>query len=400
MSVVAQLFSLLGRTVSQSTNVQDMNAQLRSAARILRRDLDGITVDAKPPARADREQGYLEIIEGTAKDGLGIAGDWDDAILFTSTSLNDPYRGSLNGVDGGFQSQSAEIAWFCAVSNDQPLASYGITTYTLYRRQLLAAAYIGERPFATANENENRLVFSSWPEFYQANDISARREGASREWLYPNSLSDLTKRENRFLHAAAFPHQFLGDGNAGAILSGDRLGDDVVLTNVIAFDVRVFDPRAAVQSAGGVPAIPGDEGYGSGAVAGTGAYVDLGWDRTKTNPIATTAAFPPPGQSVFEGRGVSLVNATTSSQFTLPTYDTWSSHYETNGRDENGLNGPDEGTNGRDDNSNGLVDEASEAETSAPYPIRLRGIEIRIRCCDPRSRQIRQVTVRHAFVPR
>jgi hypothetical protein len=396
MSVVAQLFSLLGRTVSQSTNVQDMNAQLRSAARILRRDLDGITVDAKPPARADREQGYLEIIEGTAKDGLGIAGDWDDAILFTSTSLSEPYRGSLGGIAGGFQSQAAEIAWFCAVSNDQPLASYGITTYTLYRRQLLAAAYIGEGPFAT----ENRVAFSNLPTFYQANDISARCEGLSREWLYPNSLSDLTKRENRFLHAAAFPHQFLGDGNAGAILTGDRLGDDVVLTNVIAFDVRVFDPLAAVRSAAGVPAIPGDAGYGSGAVAGTGAYVDLGWDTTMTNSVAPTATFPPSGQSVFQGRGVSLINAATVSQFSVPTYDTWSTHYETNGRDENGVNGADEGTNGRDDNNNGLVDEFAETETSAPYPIRLRGIEIRIRCCDPRSRQIRQVTVRHAFVPR
>jgi hypothetical protein len=395
MSVVAQLFSVLGRTVSQSTNVQDMNAQLRSAARMLRRDLDGITVDAKPPARADREQGYLEIIEGTAKDGLGIAGDWDDAILFTSTSLNEPYRGSLDGVAGAFQSQSAEIAWFCAVSNDQPLASYGITTYTLYRRQLLAAAYIGERPFAT----ENRVSFPGWAGFYQANDISARREGDSREWLYPNSLSDLTKRENRFLHAVAFPHQFLGDGNAGAILTGDRLGDDVVLTNVIAFDVRVFDPLASVQSAAGVPVIPGDSGYGSAAVAGTGAYVDLGWDTTKTNAISPTGTFPPSGQSVFQGRGVSLINAATFAQFSVPTFDTWSSHYETNGRDENSLNGPDEGTNSRDDNSNGLVDESAEAETSAPYPIRLRGIEIRIRCCDPRSRQIRQVTVRHAFAP-
>ena len=280
------------------------------------------------------------------------------------------------------------------ISSDQPLASYGITTYTLYRRQLLAAAYIGELPFAP----ENRKAATDWPTFYEDNDISARREGG---FLYPNSLGDLTKRENRFLHAASFPHQFLGDGNIGAILTSDaRRGDDIVLTNVIAFDVRVFDPKATVQSAGGVPVIPGDAGYGSGTAVGSGAYVDLGWDATKTNPIAMASAFPPNGQSVFQGRGVSLVNAASTLQFTLPTYDTWSTHYETNGRDENG-NGPfDEGTDGRDNNDNGLVDEAAEAETSAPYPVRLRGIEIRIRCCDPRSRQIRQVTVRHALAPR
>ena len=395
MSVVAQLFGVLGRTVSQSTNVQDMNAHLRSVARLLRQDLAGITVDTKPPASAQRDSGYLEIIEGDTKDGLGVAGDWDDAILFTSTSLTEPYRGMLGGISGGYQSQSAEIAWFCAVSSDQPLSSYGITTYTLYRRQLLVAGYVADGPFAT----ENRATFVSWPAFFSVNDISARVEGSNREYLYPNSLGDLTKRENRLLHSAAFPHHFFLDPSAGAILSGSRLGDDIVMTNVIAFDVRVFDPVANIRSVNGIPAIPGDAGYGSGSNVGIGTYVDLGWDTTKTTPIATTASFPPSGQSVFQGRGVSLLNADSVAKLPVPTYDTWSSHYETNGRDENGNHIIDDGTNGQDDNGNGLIDEGAEAETSAPYPTRLRGFEIRIRCCDPRSRQIRQVTVRHACVP-
>ena len=60
----------------------------------------------------------------------------------------------------------------------------------------------------------------------------------------------------------------------------------------------------------------------------------------------------------------------------------------------------DEGVNGFDDDGNGLVDDAAEQETSAPYPVPLRGIEIRIRCYEPSSRQVRQVTVRHSFVPR
>ncbi|TSA02782.1 MAG: hypothetical protein D4R77_12130, partial [Planctomycetaceae bacterium] len=59
----------------------------------------------------------------------------------------------------------------------------------------------------------------------------------------------------------------------------------------------------------------------------------------------------------------------------------------------------DQGTDGFDNNSNNLVDEAAERETSPPYPVPLRGIEIRIRCYEPSSRQVRQVTVRHTFVP-
>ena len=86
---------------------------------------------------------------------------------------------------------------------------------------------------------------------------------------------------------------------------------------------------------------------------------------------------------------------------TLPalTYDTWSSHFESDGIDNDGDGDSDEGTNGFDDDADGTIDEIDESETSAPYPVALRGLEIRIRCYEPSSRQIRQVTVRHTFVP-
>ena len=80
-------------------------------------------------------------------------------------------------------------------------------------------------------------------------------------------------------------------------------------------------------------------------------------------------------------------------------YDTLSTHYEADGVDQDGQLGADQGTNGFDDDGDGLIDEADEAETSPPYPVALRGIEVRIRCYEPSSRQISQVTVRHTFVP-
>jgi hypothetical protein len=72
----------------------------------------------------------------------------------------------------------------------------------------------------------------------------------------------------------------------------------------------------------------------------------------------------------------------------LPTtYDTWSRHYEFNEVDEDGDGKADEG-----------LDDAIDNETSPPYPVPLRGVEVRIRCYEPSSRQIRQVTIRHSFV--
>ena len=83
--------------------------------------------------------------------------------------------------------------------------------------------------------------------------MSLRRvPGTSK--LLPNGLSDLTKRENRFLHnftgvvsTSAFPYDnVMTNLLANGSLSGNRLGEDIVLSNVLAFDVRVFDPAAEV----------------------------------------------------------------------------------------------------------------------------------------------------------
>jgi hypothetical protein len=48
-------------------------------------------------------------------------------------------------------------------------------------------------------------------------------------------------------------------------------------------------------------------------------------------------------------------------------------------------------------NPTGINDQNAYA-TSPPYPVPLRGIEVRIRCYEPSSKQIRQITVRHTFV--
>jgi len=407
MSAVAQVFGVLGRTVSSSANVQEMNGDLRTVARLLRQDLAGITVDPLPPVSAAKDVGYLEIIEGPAKDGTGVNGDYDDVLMFSSTNLAEPFRGIGNGV--AFQSQSAEIAWFCKESTDQPLNAMNITLYTLYRRQLLVAGYVGQAPFATENRTAFSNFSSSWSTYFSTNDISARNEGG---FLYPNSLGDLVKPRCRFLHTGNSPgYAFAGAAADGAILTNlsdkyrGREGADIVLSNVIGFDIRVYDPLAPIKLVNGIPVAPGDPGFSTaGGGVANGAYVDLGWDsQSLPNPILVTASYPPAGQSYFQGLGVSLVNTGSNTgsviNYALPTYNTWSTHYETNGQNDDDDPTIDQGRDGLDNNSNGLVDENLESETSAPYPVRLKAVEIRIRCCDPRSRQVRQTTIRQAFMP-
>lgn len=158
---------------------------------------------------------------------------------------------------------------------------------------------------------------------------------------------------------------------------------------------------------GDVVLSPGDRNYAatlvplaSGwTVLHYGAYVDLGYapgyDYT-TIPGAPQPLFhdvnydyPPPGPQSGLWR----------------VYDTWSFHYEHDGINQFGDTKVDTGTDGFDNDlpgqpGYGIVDDPGEMETSPPYPVPLRGIQIKIRVFEPDSRQIREVTVVQDFLPK
>jgi hypothetical protein len=404
MGAVAQIFSVFGSAVTNSRSMIESDARMRTVAWRLRSDLAGATARPIPPLSPASGEGYLEIIEGPLNDASAAAGtttlaaDVDDVLLFTTRATDTPFLGKAGSAM--VESPTAEIAWFL-----RPTTGTNPQTYTLFRRQLIVVGYAGFQPFAT---NVNTVGFTAWNTFYDSYDLSVRREGSV---LIPNSLADLTRRESRFMHnpngvtnGSGFPYAFTtGAGlffDPSPSLSSMRVGDDVVLTNVIAFDVRVFDPAAPVNVAGTDATVPGDPGYTATAADANGCYVDLGNGATTAGPSGVNPHFS------GTGLGPGLAGQR--------TYDTWSTHYESNGvnedndadlnsnpSDSNPLTNPlvDEGTNGIDDNNNGFVDEIAEQETTPPYPFPLRGLEIRIRCYEPASRQVRQVTVRHTFVP-
>jgi hypothetical protein len=381
MGVVAQLFGFVAMTLNRSRDTISMSTNARAIANVLRRDLSGLTVKTLPPTAADADGGYLEIIEGSASDqsaGFGqLTGDCDDVLMLTTRSLDQPFIGRYG--NGSIESSVAEVAWFCRPSPTAYQQVPGSTLYTLYRRQLLVMDYVGQAPFETNGDNSFTGTLPNTDY-----DLSLRRDGTL---LRPNGLGDLSRREWRFMHhlsgtvsQAAFPYNTTVS-NLGAYgqLSGNRLGEDIVLTNVLAFDIRVFDPRASLKTTNVTAVDPGDPGYGAATSSGiNGAYVDLGSGAAWTTTLMGSAA--------------------AKSKLTR-IYDTWSTHYESNGIDEDAVGGIDQGVNTIDDDGNGIVDDAGEQETSPPYPVALRGIEIRIRCYEPSSRQVRQVTVRHTFVP-
>jgi prepilin-type N-terminal cleavage/methylation domain-containing protein len=456
MAAVAQVFSAFGTAVSDSRSVMELDSRMRAAAWRLRSDLEGATAPMLPPLRPDQDAGYFEIVEGPNSDTLiafdpatattiaggfdktgaapgpatsddRILGDTDDVLLFTTRDRARPFLGRFD--TGKYESQLAEVAWFLRPARvGGTVATSDPTTFTLYRRQLLVVGYVGSGTFARNRNMVDAATLpgagTAWQKYYDRFDISARAVTSNSGTTFiPNTLSDLTRRESRFMHNVAgisdgsgFPYPFpavFQQAAAAPVLYGltfegtGRQGEDVVLGNVIGFDVRVFDPTAPAKVSGDTILGPGDPGFATaaGGVA-NGAYVDLGNGVTTRGPSGQ-----PPRLAGYGSERSQLQGSATA----VRVWDTWSTHYESDGFDQDRDGMIDQGTNGFDDNANGIVDdgpidinqdglynrpnELGEQETWPPYPVPMRGIEVRLRCYEPSSRQVRQITIRHSFVP-
>lgn len=389
MGSVATLFGIFSRASTNSQAIVDLTSRMRSAASRLRQDLTGLTAPLIPPLSPESDSGYFELIEGpwtdasdaagnliTASSTTSILGDTDDALLFTTRSTAGGFKGNYNGNQ--IESSAAEVAWFCRPSATQPVS--GLQLQTLYRRQLLVVGYVGAAPFFAAGMSTNNAVSGTLPAIYSTYDISLRRDSTAAGALVPNTLGDLCRRENRFFHDAASWASAFPSSTANLTFEGsNREGEDVVLTNVIGFDVRVFDPDAQPMISGGSVVYPNEQGY-AGPTLGSfsGCMLDLG----RCSSAGTT----------FSGV------ASAKSKLTA-TYDTWNAAYESNGLDDDSDGIVDEGTNGVDNSpvADNVPDDPLEAETAPPYAKPLKAIEVRIRCYDQTSREVRQVTVRHTF---
>lgn len=324
----------------------DMTTKLQSIEGQLRRDLSQITVDIKPHHRLPTiPKGYFEIVEGPMRDYVpssfdvdpthngdkAYLGDIDDFIAFTIKSPDKPFW------HGGVASQFAEVAWYVS----------------------------GRKVF-----RKIRLV-----------------SGGSG-----NTLSELGYRGNRMGHVkGSYPHTSNLDFSD---LASDGPDSEVLLSNVVAFDIQVFDPDAhqylvrdtESREIIGV-ADPTDIGAVRSVFGGSfdqvsrGAFVDLAINRTgmpRELPIFANPHHP---------------------RYSEAVYDTGTSLYDHNEIDDTGSNGVDDAAIFGDVTRNGVVDDASEKESLAPYDERLRGIRIKIRVIDPDTKQVKQLSITQSFVP-
>lgn len=398
MFAITQTFQNIGEISAKGRAAIELSTQLRGVQHRLHKDFESLTVPVRPWPEAGAGEGYFEIIEGTNRyDGQTVGsvndlyGDFDDIWCMTIRSTGEPFVGRFNGAM--IQSQLAEVIWFTSyIDRASPADGFtlGEDRVNLHRRVLLIRPDLNGANGQLTGYTDAQII-----SFLQENDVSVRRTGGN---IAANSLADLTQRENRFGHFGNFPsaisvtNGFLSNDPdnpaASLVLGGDRTGEDVMLSNVLSADIRVFDRTAIVRQSGdGTQGLsPGDPGYAAATTTiGYGAYVDLNYVRYVTGAASEFSAAP--------------VNGMAS-----PVYDTWSYWYEHDGVNQDGDTAGmaqliDEAENGLDDDNNNGVDDVGERETSPPYPVPLRGVQVRLRVLEPETSQVRQATVVQDFIP-
>lgn len=480
----------------------------------------------------DDEDGVVD--DGSERNSVrssgSALGDYDDILALTVRSESEPFTGRMpvwQDPDGPgpepfqwvvtiIESDLAEVIWY-SVENpaDGSLGEPGMRT--VYRRVLLIAPWVDELPPQTVPSGPltSRAIQQNRT-YYQVSDISFRRVRNAEDEIIrvPNTLADLTKRENRFGHfpypytgtdATSFPNETnyphamdqrairIDNGNsrknfpqnlgaipfvhpfgtpfewdtgsfdpanaeadaipqaapgettlgAEATAGADRKGEDVMLNDVLAFDLRVFDPGAPLYAVNDTVLEPSDNGWAAAylsieqpavanaefdAMVGQGAYVDLGYVSMHPSvpPLPPIPPNPTSSAQPLRPQFAGLPDPKSGLDFSGGTiasvaYDTWPYHYEDDGIDQDEAvdnnTGVDQGTNRLDDivpydhdndpvtpritPASGVqgVDDASERETQPPYNHPLRAMQAKIRVYDRESRQIREATVTRNFVP-
>ena len=425
--------------------------------------VEGIASDSDPAASlAVNAQGVptgLFDVNGDNKPDGPMLGDCDDILVMTIRSQGDPFVGRWwNSVTGNYQivqSNLAEVIWFTIFKDTNGNGSW---TYDSNLNGVLDSADIPEPRYLVRRQLLIRPDLAvTWPNapnalpqgqsIYHHNDISCHvvLDGMGNfAGYFTNSLSDLSQRENRCIHQNLYPATLNLNGLRAAqgympntvqlnaaltdvpsiplyqqgscsLYSLDGIpqfiGEDKMLSNLLAFDVRVYDPYAVLRADDSTLATahgvlgPGDPGYAYATAnnfpyylspapnngIGVGAYVDLWYNRAFRNlppavlqnsaySWAPNSTLPPPPDPQWPPITVNQ-RATVANGPAI--WDTWTTAYE-----KDGLNQLPDGSNlvlpynlasvdwmvdGLDNGTmaippSGGVDDPSESDTRMPYP--------------------------------
>ncbi len=295
-----------------------MSGQMQAVSNRIQRDIDHTTCPLTPPVDPDWGAGYLQYIEGPQSDSDGLAlvgqgqfatnldvdnngaadalaaqGDRDDVLALTIKSSGEPFKGTMwfpvtpsVPVLINIESQTAEVVWWVATydANNNGVAD-PLESRMLLRRVLLVQPTPADAFAQTTTGLTYGQVVTPWrynvASFLDTDASAIDDPGLPAPLaLGVNTLSDLSSPLNRALGLTfqQFPTLIppddrnppddpttpADDTTADTVWDMGEFGEFVVLSDLLAFDIRVYDSQApllVVNAASNVAIGPGDPLY-------------------------------------------------------------------------------------------------------------------------------------------
>ena len=338
-------FSYGSREMHRGRAAIDLSNRLQAANALLRNDLEQITVDVRPHHfLPSPPNGYLEIVDGPRRDYNA-----SDYSVDATTNANNSRLGDTDDYISFTMKSDAEPFRNRSTRSHYAEVHWYLVGRTLYRHLV---------PIGFSPET---------------------------------GLAALGRRENRSFHSqGADPHSSVLNR-----ASFDTSVENIVLRNVIAFDIQVYDPHAPLYVVRAGPSLndpimdvadPSEIGAVLGVTNGSFRQISLGAFTDLGKGIRTSGNLPV------------LFNQPQRRYRSQAVYDTGTSQYNNDEENDAGENGVDDEPYFGGGVANGIVDDLEEKASVPPYNVPLRGIRISMRVIEPNTKQIRQMTIVKSFI--
>ena len=234
MTVIVQVFTAATTAVSASRTYQELDGTLRHLDSTIRQDLQNITARLTPPLNPKDGLGYFEYIENSFADSQNE--DTDDCLRFTAKAPEGQmFTGRYWPPTVPTPADATQLAMFrktfpITIQSQYAEIIYFLRNGNLYRRVLLVVPgqpvdQSGSFTVGAFNPGTTDVVRSGW---LGVNDISAHPSpNGTLAQIVPNTLGDLTNRENRYA-APRFANDFVGGPMGGPDgIPDDQNGDAI-----------------------------------------------------------------------------------------------------------------------------------------------------------------------------
>jgi hypothetical protein len=285
---------------------------------------------SNPPLSISTSSPYAEVVWWTSFSDLNGNTTWDlneprfihRRQLLIRPDLNVVHPGDPNGNVAGVpylfripvpsNLNNVDAVYYYEAYQYFDISIHYLTTSNGY-------LYFAANSLADLAQRQNRFMHistfydsSTFSNFPYALDLNPNYAGNLQPTVIPDNLTSLNNTQPRHTGGASYPVS-VNAFNSGAqyrwvLFDGGRKGEDVMLSNVLAFDVRIYDPTAIIRAStlaapvnalqtAADPIQPGDPGYAyanannfSAAhnpyyILGTGAFVDIGYGIGLANSL-------------------------------------------------------------------------------------------------------------------